>query len=164
MNSALSKKEMEEIVLKVGSDCPFFLQERPLFAEKRGEILNEITLSGLKGKKIVLIYPKFFSSTAEIYSAVTEYSKKGELKKSITTLPLSEWRGNIKNDLEVPFFKKHPTLTFIKKDLYKMGALYASLSGSGSCFYGIFENDFSDEIPKKHFSRQEVFITEILPS
>jgi len=122
---------------KLGSDCPFFITNHPSFATGKGDYLLPIDLP-IKGLEIAIIKPEIAISTAEAYSSVipkdAEYSICEILKQNIRT-----WRQHLKNDFETAVFKKYPELEQIKNKLYDKGALYASMSGSGSAIYGIFE-------------------------
>lgn len=138
-NLRLSDEELAARVVKIGADCPFFIYNRPMIASGIGDILNPVDLS-LKGYKIVLVKPDVHVSTAEAYSGVTPREPAEPLEKLIQR-PISEWRGLVKNDFEDSVFAAHPELADIKQAFYDNGAVYASMSGSGSAIYGIFDND-----------------------
>ena len=84
------------------------------------------------GQHIVLVYPNVAVTTAEAYAQVRPHERDASLEEQLTTLPMSDWRGRIDNDFEQSVFPQHPVLAEIKKQLYKQGATYASMSGSGS--------------------------------
>ena len=134
----LSDSEMEEMALSLGSDCPFFIKNVSARALSRGEDLTPIDLD-LKGRKLILICTDIHVSTKKAYSTIVPdeswVSPTEVLKK-----PIDQWRGNLRNRFEEYAFEKHPQLAEIKEELYKTGALYASMSGSGSAIYGIFED------------------------
>lgn len=135
----ISTKKLERLAAKLGADCPVFIQNKPVFATGIGNVFTKIDLT-LKDKFLVLIKPDIHVSTPEAYSLiipeVPEFSL-GELIKE----PISEWKSLIKNDFEKSVFTKYPVIETIKNNLYDMGAMYASMSGSGSAVYGIFESE-----------------------
>jgi 4-diphosphocytidyl-2-C-methyl-D-erythritol kinase len=134
----LSDDKMESYIRPLGSDCAFFIRNKPVFAYGKGDQFSTINVD-LSGKHIVLLYPEVHISTKEAYSGVEpkipEHSIKDILSGDIHT-----WKGRLKNDFEKSIFEKYPALLSLKNDLYKHGAVYASMSGSGSCLYGIYEN------------------------
>lgn len=133
----ISVEELAQYASRLGSDCAFFLQNSPAFGTGKGDILEPIDLS-LAGYYILLIKPPVFVSTSDAYSSVTPRKTQHHLPELIQA-PVSEWRHTVFNDFEAPVFKKFPEINLIKEKLYDEGALYASLSGSGSTVYGIFD-------------------------
>lgn len=136
-NLGLSDIQLMERAATLGSDCAFFIRNKPCLATGRGEILQPISLS-LVGYTIILIKPSVFVSTKEAYAGVTPHKPDQSLEQLIQ-LPINKWQGCINNDFEAHIFEKHPLLAQIKSDLLGKGALYAAMSGSGSTIYGIFE-------------------------
>lgn len=135
----LSTSELENYARKLGSDCAFFVENKPQFCHEKGDQFEDIALS-LKGKWIVLIYPNLHISTAEAYAGVQP--KKADIDlREILKQPLTHWKSVVKNDFEEGLFLKYPLLATLKSQLYEIDALYASMTGSGSTIYGIFEND-----------------------
>lgn len=133
----LSVKDLEILAEKLGSDCPFFIENRPKFCFGKGTEFEEIEIS-LKGKYIVLVYPQIHISTAEAYSGVRP--RKPEVPiKDIVSGPISMWKNSLKNDFEAKIIENHPKIGQIKNNLYHIGALYASMTGSGSTVFGIFD-------------------------
>lgn len=124
---------------KLGSDCPFFISNEPVLCFEKGDKFESIDLS-LKGKWLVMVNPGIGISTVEAYSGVTPTIPSIELKEALMA-PISTWKGNIFNDFEVSLFPKYPLLEEIKSSLYSSGAVYASMSGSGSTLYGIYEKE-----------------------
>jgi 4-diphosphocytidyl-2-C-methyl-D-erythritol kinase len=122
--------------LELGSDCPFFIQADPCFATGRGEILEPVSVD-LSRFSILLIHPEIQIETAWAFSRIKPASPLHDLRKSILQ-PVNTWSRIIKNDFESPVFGIHPSLQKIKELLYNSGALYASMTGSGSTLYGIF--------------------------
>ena len=153
----LKEEEMERYAARLGADCAFFVKNKPVFAEGVGNVFSEIDLS-LAGKSIVLVKPDVFISTVDAYSKVVPQRPEVSLKELIK-LPLEEWKDCIKNDFETSVFPKYPEIAAIKDKLYDMGAVYASMSGSGSSVFGIFDSDLDpdlniDEIFAGNFVRQ----------
>lgn len=139
-----------EYAQKLGSDCSFFLKNKPVFAQGRGEKMKDILLS-LKGNHLVIICPPIHVSTKEAYAGAVP-GKSTEPLYNLTQLPISEWKSYISNQFEETVFEKFPVIAGIKKQLYSMGALYASMSGSGSSVYGIFESPRDITKIKKKFN------------
>lgn len=123
--------------LLLGSDCPFFIINKPCYATGRGEMLQAISLD-LAAYQIKIVNSNIHISTANAFKLLTPKPATFDLKK-INTIPLSAWRNIIVNDFEESVFNIYPELKKIKDDLYESGALYASMSGSGSSVYGIFK-------------------------
>jgi 4-diphosphocytidyl-2-C-methyl-D-erythritol kinase len=134
--TGLSEDELVEMSSQLGSDCPFFIINRPSHVTGRGEILEEISFN-LKDKTIVLVMPGIPVSTKWAYSAITPGKAKSSLAE-VVKRDISEWKGLLVNDFEEPVFREHPAIRGIRDRLYEQGALYASMSGSGSAVYGIF--------------------------
>lgn len=135
-NLNLDRETLLSYAEKIGSDCPFFIINKPVYAEGKGEILNEIDFS-LKGYHLVLIHPGIHVNTAKAYSQITPKNPQINIKELIKQ-PLEKWKKAIKNDFEDSVFQDYPELKTIKEVLYSLGATYASMSGSGSAIYGIF--------------------------
>jgi len=135
----LSNVEMKEFAAQLGSDCAFFIDNKPAFATGRGEILNNIELV-LNKYFIYIAYPNVFISTPEAFRGIIPSHKTKSLSELIK-LPISNWKNNISNDFEESIFLKYPQIKAAKDKFYQMGAIYASMSGSGSAVYGIFENE-----------------------
>lgn len=132
----LSNNELVELALQIGADCPFFLYNKPAFASGIGNLLEPIDLD-LSGMYLLVVKPDVFISTKEAYSMITPKTPTLSLK-DIVNRPLNEWKELMKNDFEDSIFKKYPQICKIKQQLYELGATYASMSGSGSSLYGIF--------------------------
>lgn len=140
----LADKELAAYALQLGSDCPFFIYNTPQFAEGRGEIMSPVALD-LSAYSIQLICPEVHVSTAAAFKMINPAPAPFDLRH-LDTLPLTEWRTHIVNDFERPVFETHPALSAIKEQLYAGGAIYASMSGSGSSIYGIFPKTGKAEI------------------
>ena len=138
------------LAAQLGSDCPFFIESKPAFVSGRGEILESLEFS-LKGKHLVLIHPNIHIPTAKAYQLIKPRATEFDLRQ-LPQLPLSEWKEQVKNDFEGGIFAIHPEIKAIKERLYGMGAAYASMSGSGSAVFGIFDEPLQDlEIFKPYF-------------
>lgn len=140
----LSPKELptsllRETALQLGSDCPFFLDPVPSLASGRGEILEPIKVP-LQGYKVWLVHPGLHISTAAAFARVQPQPCAVALPTLIQQ-PISEWKNQISNQFESSVFSLHPELSSLKEKIYAAGALYASMSGSGSSLYGIFPPD-----------------------
>jgi 4-diphosphocytidyl-2-C-methyl-D-erythritol kinase len=137
----LSTAQLEEYAAQIGADCPFFIRNKPVFAEGRGNVFSPATVS-LKGYYLALVKPDISVSTKEAYSLVKPKRPDFPLK-NIIQLPVNEWKEKLVNDFESSVFALYPEIAAIKQKLYDQGAVYASMSGSGSSVYGIFEkNDY----------------------
>ena len=136
-NLKLNKIELENYASEIGSDCAFFINNKPVFAYERGNKFKDIELN-LKGYYILLVKPNVFVSSTDAFSGIATNQVKNSLINLIK-MPISEWKNYIYNDFETTVFKKYPELNQIKEDLYNLGAIYASMSGSGSSIYGIFK-------------------------
>lgn len=150
----ISIEKMEEYASVLGADCAFFIQNKPVFATGIGNIFEPVTLS-LKGYYLVLVKPDIFVSTKDAYANITPKQPEQSLK-DIIRMPVETWRATMKNDFEESVFQKFPEIAAIKDKLYDMGAIYASMSGSGSSVFGIFREqvEFVDEIFNGCFCRQ----------
>jgi 4-diphosphocytidyl-2-C-methyl-D-erythritol kinase len=140
----MNEEQMIEYARALGSDCAFFVKNKPVCAKEKGDIFEDIELN-LSGKTIFLIYPNLHISTVEAYLGVkpkeVEISIKEILKK-----PISQWKSLLKNDFEDSIFPKYPILNHLKEELYNQGAVYASMSGSGSTIFGIFDKDIDERL------------------
>jgi 4-diphosphocytidyl-2-C-methyl-D-erythritol kinase len=132
----LSSQVLKAIALSIGSDCPFFIDSKPSFATGRGEILKPVDLS-LKGFYIILVNPGISISTREAYENCLPENPEKKLS-DIIYQPVHLWKDIIINDFEKYVFRKYPEIGEIKERLYRSGAIYSSMSGSGSTLYGIF--------------------------
>ena len=128
---------LKKLAMKIGSDCAFFINNKPAFISGRGEVITESDFT-LKGKYILIVYPGIHISTAEAYSMVTAGNTVNMIGEQIKE-PVHKWRDNIHNDFQDVFISKHPVIGDVINRIYDDGALYCSMSGSGSAVYGIFE-------------------------
>jgi len=135
-NLDLSIDQQLNYARKLGADCAFFIENKPVFAFEKGDEFETIKLD-LSGYSIVLVMPDVHISTSEAYSGV----KPAMVKQSLLELilePISQWKNHIKNDFEANIFKNHLEIRGVKAALYQAGAIYASMSGSGASVFGIF--------------------------
>ena len=149
----LSDEQLKNYALQIGSDCPFFLFNKPSFATGRGEHLELVSLD-LSEYKIMLVNPNIHIDTSWAFSNIEPVKPKRSLKEIIIQ-PIKTWKQQLINDFEAPVSKIYPEIKRIKDILYERGAVYASLSGSGSTVYGIFNNTVSinAEFPTEYFAR-----------
>ena len=138
-NLDFSLDELEIMAASIGADCPFFIRNTPVFASGTGNIFESVELS-LKNYYLCLVKPDVAVSTPEAYSMVTPKEPEISLKEIIKE-PISTWKKLMINDFEKSVFPKYPIIEEIKDTLYKKGAIYASMSGSGSSVFGIFEKE-----------------------
>ena len=136
----ISDEKLETYAAQIGADCAFFIKNKPAIAEGIGDVLSLYDLD-LKGKFLLLIKPDVSVATASAYRYVNPKMPELSLRESLLK-PISEWKNCVANDFELSVFKQYPALAEIKQSLYEIGAVYASMSGSGSSIYGIF-----DEMP-----------------
>lgn len=138
-NLNISAKRINEYALQLGSDCPFFLSNKPSLATGRGEILEPIQLS-LSGYKMLLVNPNIHLNTKKIFEKVIPAHPAKEIK-DIIQQPLSTWKEELANDFEKVVFPEYPQIAQIKESLYQHGALYAAMTGTGSTVLGIFNRN-----------------------
>lgn len=134
---SLPVADLQELARRLGSDCAFFIENKPVLASGKGDQFEPLDLD-LSGYRIEIVVPPVHVGTPEAYGMVTPKKPLLPLKEVIK-LPLTEWKGNLVNDFEQPVMKKYPLIREAKEALYRQGALYASMSGSGSAVYGIFD-------------------------
>jgi len=147
-NLNLSNEELKSYASQIGSDCTFFIDNKPAFVSGKGDVITPIDLD-LSSYYISIIYPQIHIETKNAYSLIKPARRAHSLKQEVLSSPIHSWKNNIVNDFEEPVFSSHPELAEIKKRLYKEGAIYASMTGSGSALYGIFEKKpiLSDVFP-----------------
>lgn len=136
-NLTLSTGQLVNYSLQIGSDCPFFILNKPCFATGRGEVLQEINID-LSAYNLLIVNPGIHINTAWAFKQIQPASPRASIKEIIDE-PIGEWSNKLINDFEQPVLSHHPKLQRLKEQLYKLGALYTSMSGSGSTFYGIFD-------------------------
>ena len=135
----LSAAQMEAYCRRLGADCAFFVENKPVFAFEKGDVFEPVGLD-LSGFYLVLAMPDVQVSTAEAYRGVRAAPAQSDLK-SIIQLSPDQWKHTVKNDFEASVFEKFLLIRGVKAAMYQAGALYASMSGSGSSVYGIFKSE-----------------------
>ncbi|MGZ4042235.1 MAG: 4-(cytidine 5'-diphospho)-2-C-methyl-D-erythritol kinase [Bacteroidia bacterium] len=148
-NLGLTTREKHEITSTLGSDCAFFLHNKPLFAQGRGNEFSPVKID-LGKYYLLLVYPGIHSNTREAFHGLTPKKPSFDLKKIIEESPVKEWKNTLVNGFDTTIMKKYPAIKELKDSLYYNGALYASMSGSGSLVYGIFENKPSITFPSSY--------------
>jgi 4-diphosphocytidyl-2-C-methyl-D-erythritol kinase len=131
----ISNDKLAGYAAQLGSDCPFFITNAPCYVTGRGEVLEPIDLS-LKGYHITIVHPRIHISTKEAFANLKPSPADISLKEIIQK-PVAEWKNWLRNDFEEYAFRTYAVLAEIKQNLYDAGAMYASMSGSGSVVYGI---------------------------
>lgn len=132
----LNKEQLKDYALQLGSDCPFFVENQPVFVEGRGEKLSPLS-EFLEEKYIKIIVPDAHVSTAEAFGAMTPQNRQTDWNSVVTGSPLL-WESIIQNDFYPGVSERHPSISKAVNQLKEEGALYVSMSGSGSSVYGIF--------------------------
>ncbi|MGE4287449.1 MAG: 4-(cytidine 5'-diphospho)-2-C-methyl-D-erythritol kinase [Salinivirgaceae bacterium] len=150
-NLKLTNKRRENYAAQLGSDCPFFIKNQPALAKGRGELLSEIHVD-LKGRYLALVIPPVGINTKQAYSLVTPKKPETPVEETIKQ-PINTWKKKLLNDFEASVFKQKPEIEQVKNVLYAQGATYASLSGSGSASFGIFDTalNLEEHFPKNYF-------------
>ena len=138
----IGNPEMERYAARLGADCAFFIEAEPAYAEGIGDVLMPADGpdGNLQGYYLCVVKPDVAVSTKEAYSSITP-KKPAKSCRDIVRQPIETWKEELVNDFEEPIFKMHPELEAIKQKLYDQGAVYASMSGSGSALYGIFKEE-----------------------
>lgn len=149
----LTQRQLIDYALQLGSDCPFFIINKPSYATGRGEMLEEVDLD-LSAYLFVIVNPGIHVNTGWAFTQLSGRSKRPDSEQDVTTSsgrlerpdlrtiirqPITIWKQQLINDFEEPVCKAHPEIAAIKQQLYDAGALYASMTGSGSTVFGVFE-------------------------
>lgn len=132
----LPKEELAALAAQLGSDCAFFVFNRPMLARGRGEILSPFNFS-LEGYQLRVFPQNVFVSTREAYAGVTPHEPEHRIE-TVVRRPIDEWKDLLVNDFEASVFARHPELAVAKQALYDEGARYAAMSGSGSALFAIY--------------------------
>ena len=146
----ISSTTLTDMAASIGSDCPFFVENKACYAYNIGTDFKDISLN-LSKYYIAIIKAPVAVSTQEAYAGISPLKSEIDISM-IDQIPMWEWKSKVKNSFEQHIFNKLPILANIKDELYSKGAIYASMSGSGSAIYGIFENnDFELNFPEDYF-------------
>lgn len=132
----ISQEKLIAYALQLGSDCPFFIYNKPCYATGRGEIMEEVNID-LSSYSFVIINPGIHVSTARAFTGITPTVTATSVKE-VFQQPLSTWKNELLNDFEQTIFPAYEEIKIIKETLYNYGAVYAAMSGTGSTVYGIF--------------------------
>jgi len=135
----ISEDDLEKYASQLGADCPFFIRNRPVFAEGVGNIFSPLDVA-LSGKRIVVVKPDIHVSTGKAYSRISPRRPTISVRE-VVQKPVHEWRDLLTNDFEPAVFDSFPRIAKVKKDLYAAGALFAGMTGSGSAVFGLFEGE-----------------------
>lgn len=136
----LTEAQLAGYASRLGSDCAFFVYNRPMIGQGRGEVLSEYDLN-LDEYDIQVLTPSGIAvSTADAYRGIVPKMPQMDLSE-VLGKPVEEWKGLLVNDFEETVFAKYPELAAIKRSLYDCGAVYASMSGSGSALFAIYKKD-----------------------
>ncbi|MDR4987819.1 MAG: 4-(cytidine 5'-diphospho)-2-C-methyl-D-erythritol kinase [Bacteroidales bacterium] len=146
----MSPEDLLNAAARLGSDCPFFIQNKPMMATGRGDRLQPMPLPWIKNYYVIIAVPPIHINTAEAYAAITPANKRAPLQ-DLLQAPVAQWQSNVRNDFENIMLKKYTELAGLKNAFLDTGAIYASLSGSGSAIYGLFETPETFEALKKRF-------------
>ena len=138
----LSDAALAGLAARLGSDCPFFIYNRPMFASGRGEVLEAFDID-LSGYRLEVAVPEGVAvSTKEAYSGLDEGTTSPaaaeEPLRATLARPVETWPGRLVNDFERSVFPAHPEIPALKEDFYRRGAVYAAMSGSGSAVFALF--------------------------
>jgi 4-diphosphocytidyl-2-C-methyl-D-erythritol kinase len=137
---ALPDAELAALAARLGSDCAFFVYNRPMLGSGRGEILEPFDID-LSGYRVEVTVPEGIAvSTADAYRGIVPNVPDTPLRE-VLKLPVEEWKDVLVNDFETTVFAKHPRLAEIKREIYGAGAVYAAMSGSGSALFGLYRNN-----------------------
>jgi len=147
----LSTEQLLHYSLQLGSDCPFFIINKPCFATGRGEQLETVSID-LSNFSFIIVNPGIHVPTGPAFSWLQPALPSISLKEIIAS-PVDTWKDQLINDFEAPVFIRYPEIKAIKEELYNKGAVYASMSGSGSTVYGLFPREMTLNIsfPEKYY-------------
>jgi len=161
----ISETQLLSYALQLGSDCPFFIINKPCLGSGRGELLQPISLT-LKGYQLVVVNPGIHVNTGWAFSqlnldanTVNDNALTIESLSNIILGDMVNWKDELKNDFEQPVFEKFPAIEVIKNTLYENGAVYASMSGSGSTVFGIFKEN---KIPHFNFPSNYLVFSKLI--
>lgn len=148
----LNHDVLRSLAVQLGMDCPFFIGNVPALSTGRGEFLEPVTLS-LNGLHLLIVKPPVHVSTAAAFAGIKPLYREN-LIHAFAGQPVTAWRKTLHNDFEKTVFDLYPDIEEIKNEMYRHGAIYAALSGSGSAVYGLFEQQ-----PSVQFAGCQVFKT-----
>ncbi len=152
---------LENLAATIGADCPFFIHNRPMLCESTGTEMHPIDVQLPSHAKIAMVKPGIAVSTKEAYADIKPDIPDTPLP-ILLKMPIEEWQGQIKNDFETSVFPKYPEIARIKRKMLDLGAVYASMSGSGSCVFGIFTGDNISELMTENFNGCDIFVSKLM--
>ena len=138
----LSTEQLINYALQIGSDCPFFIINKPAYATGRGEMLEQLHLD-LSAYKFIIVNPGITVSTSRAFTRITPSLPQQIIERNNSTTHRQPGSMELINDFEKSIFTQYSEIEAIKNKLYDNGALYASMSGSGSTVYGIYEKEIN---------------------
>ncbi|MBY0536240.1 MAG: 4-(cytidine 5'-diphospho)-2-C-methyl-D-erythritol kinase [Chitinophagaceae bacterium] len=156
----LTEADLLELALSLGSDCPFFILNKPALATGRGEILTQTDLD-LSGYYLTLINPGIHVPTGWAFSQITPNNQHIDSLEKLIKVPISEWKECIINDFQLPIANTHPEIQNCINTLYQAGAAFAAMSGSGSSVFGIFKQPHASlkSTPAHYFVKANLKLT-----
>lgn len=140
----ISTDQLENYARKLGSDCAFFIRNKPVIAIEKGDVFKPSTVN-LSGKTLLAVYPNLHIATAQAYGGVIPKASSTNLNELLQQ-SITSWHGVVVNDFEKSLFPHYPILEEIKSVLQRNGAEYASMTGSGSTVFGLFNHDVNHEL------------------
>lgn len=149
----ISNSKLEQMALQIGSDCPFFIENKAVSVSGRGELFDPCSVD-LSGYFMVIVTSEVHISTADAYANIQRINHDMNPSEVIEKLPVGEWINHLHNDFEGFAFEKFPRLKKTKDALYQLGATYASMTGSGSAIYGVFKKEIDRTELKDAFGSQ----------
>lgn len=157
----LSDDTMAAVAAEIGSDCPFFIYNGPMLATGTGTTLSPVDIN-LKGYNLAIVKPDVHVSTAEAYGGCAPRPMQAALTDILAKTTPDEWRAaGLSNDFENTVFPRHPLIAHVKSELYRLGADYASMSGSGASVFGIFRRDILAEEIATVFPQMDFHISKL---
>lgn len=147
-NLGLPEEEQCRIAAMIGADCPFFIADRPMLCTGTGTDMTAIELPQIKGLMLAIVKPSESVSTAQAYAGVKPHEPSEKLSERLR-LPIDQWQLKLPNAFEPSVFEKCPQVAEIKRRLKELGAVYASMSGSGSAVFGLFDNSTADKLAEQ---------------
>lgn len=142
----MSSHEMEGLALRLGADCPFFVEATPAYAEGIGEVLSPVRLD-LSSYALAIVKPPVAISTREAFARIQPKEPAINCRE-IVQRPIGEWRRLLHNDFEESIFPQYPVIREAKERLYSLGAIYAAMSGSGSALFAFFDGQHAPDLQR----------------
>jgi 4-diphosphocytidyl-2-C-methyl-D-erythritol kinase len=145
----VTTEELTDMARQLGSDCAFFIENIPVYASRKGDVFEKINV-GLGKYFLLMVYPGINSNTKEAYNGIIPSKPQRSVKEIVLNEKIDAWKNILVNDFEKSVFKKYPEIEELKSSLYKNGAIYAAMSGSGSAVFGIFEEKPELQVPENY--------------